>query len=1024
MLSLEAHSSLEFVVLSRKVFSRFFGDTDQVTSKYVSLKLIGSNVLTDSKVYPVTVLDSLPSNVIELHSLALLQQYGSDFGVESCLVRPIDKLPHLDVVVMSFPPEVASLLERCSRQKLVDIWAQEHESDPDFLIMKKDDQSRTLNGTVVHCEPCDQGFADKETQFIVMRGEALQAPYVQQSIALSVGRMQGSKLFDTAALSCGELDDYTSGISIATDDETAVVAMTAGDMNDLGILSGDIVDILGEQPVRVRVLAFIDPNNFNRGTVYMSPVLLLNLNWPNRVAVAVNGQDTSDTSIESMLPVATSLTLARVSTPATLDATLQHVFMLNLKKYFDSRRRVVSHEFYIPIPLDSELARSVFMAYDMQAMKVKVLPEGVPDTIAWFKVTGGTYEENGEQPLLNTQCVVDPHRTRLIQAGVVAEPLPFGDKQRVLKEYLGIHSQYLYPSVEMAGKRTFQYATTLKKIINTGFDIHGLETSVLVSSSSRSMGKSVVVRSVSEDTGSCLLELDGYDLLNAGSSSKTIGTIRGKADRVIQSCSRVIIFIKHIEALCKSVDQQQQQLRQQSDSLSTQIVGLMAEYAAKNTIMVFSANEPDAVSDILRSRIKFEVEVTVPTDGERRLIFSSLLNHHNANDQYDYRIGDDVSLETLALQSAGLTPNDISCVVTSAKNNALERIEVTDLPLFQRIALDSGYVKIAASDFEKSINAARGKNSDSMGAPKIPDVKWEDVGGLDSVKGEILDTIDMPLKHPELFGGGMKKRSGILFYGPPGTGKTLLAKAIATNFALNFFSVKGPELLNMYIGESEANVRRVFQKARDAKPCVIFFDELDSVAPKRGNQGDSGGVMDRIVSQLLAELDGMSDADGEGVFVVGATNRPDLLDEALLRPGRFDKMLYLGISDTHEKQATIIQALTRKFKTGPDFQPINVAKQCPFNYTGADFYALCSDAMLNAMIRTAGIVDRKIKKYNEGSEKPVTTRYWFDNVATEKDTDVIVEIEDFSKARESLSASVSQDELQHYLAVKQNFEGK
>lgn len=129
---------------------------------------------------------------------------------------------------------------------------------------------------------------------------------------------------------------------------------------------------------------------------------------------------------------------------------------------------------------------------------------------------------------------------------------------------------------------------------------------------------------------------------------------------------------------------------------------------------------------------------------------------------------------------------------------------------------------------------------------------------------------------------------GVLLYGPPGTGKTLIAKAVATSCALNFFSVKGPELLNMYIGESEANVRRVFQRARDARPCVIFFDELDSVAPKRGNHGDSGGVMDRIVSQLLAELDGLSGGKtGADVFVIGATNRPDLLDPALLRPGRY-----------------------------------------------------------------------------------------------------------------------------------------
>lgn len=226
-----------------------------------------------------------------------------------------------------------------------------------------------------------------------------------------------------------------------------------------------------------------------------------------------------------------------------------------------------------------------------------------------------------------------------------------------------------------------------------------------------------------------------------------------------------------------------------------------------------------------------------------------------------------------------------------------------------------------------------------------------------------MDTIQLPLEHPELFAGGMKKRSGILLYGPPGTGKTLLAKAVATEFTLNFLSVKGPELLNMYIGESEANVRKVFQRARDARPCVIFFDELDSVAPKRGDKGDSGGVMDRIVSQLLAELDGMSSAGNSGkgdVFVIGATNRPDLLDPALLRPGRFDKLLYLGVSKDHDSQLKIIEALTRKFRLHQSLDLKKVAEKCAFNYTGADFYALCSDAMLKAMVRKISEVDKKI----------------------------------------------------------------
>ena len=201
---------------------------------------------------------------------------------------------------------------------------------------------------------------------------------------------------------------------------------------------------------------------------------------------------------------------------------------------------------------------------------------------------------------------------------------------------------------------------------------------------------------------------------------------------------------------------------------------------------------------------------------------------------------------------------------------------------------------------------------------------------------------------------------------------------------MNFFSVKGPELLNMYIGESEANVRRVFQRARDAKPCVIFFDELDSVAPKRGNLGDSGGVMDRIVSQLLAELDGMSGGkESANIFVIGATNRPDLLDPALLRPGRFavcisiihivagfdfsrsrfDRILYLGVSDSHEAQVNILEALTRKFRLDPGLDLRAIAQKCPLNLTGADFYALCSDTMLNAMSRKAEAINAKICKY-------------------------------------------------------------
>lgn len=422
----------------------------------------------------------------------------------------------------------------------------------------------------------------------------------------------------------------------------------------------------------------------------------------------------------------------------------------------------------------------------------------------------------------------------------------------------------------------------------------------------------------------------------------------------------------------------------------------------------------------------------------------------------------DTSLKTFATQTAALQAGDIKSLALRAHDIALQKAcKSAGVPIDH---LKRAGLPLTTADISKALDDARASYSDSIGAPKIPNVSWDDVGGLASVKADILDTIQLPLEHPELFAEGLKKRSGILLYGPPGTGKTLLAKAVATSCSLNFFSVKGPELLNMYIGESEANVRRVFQKARDAQPCVIFMDELDSIAPKRGNQGDSGGVMDRIVSQLLAELDGMASGKGGNVYVLGATNRPDLLDPALLRPGRFDRMLYLSVATSHEAQLGILKALTRKFKLDPELDLADIAEQCPFNYTGADFYALCSDAMLGAMTRATSLIDQKIEELNappvdqrpiSGQDrkglglgirngtgmgngnsqtqtqtqttihwpKVITPQWYLSTIATPAEIEVRVNRRDFEDALGKLVPSVSQSEMEHYERVQREFKG-
>ena len=288
----------------------------------------------------------------------------------------------------------------------------------------------------------------------------------------------------------------------------------------------------------------------------------------------------------------------------------------------------------------------------------------------------------------------------------------------------------------------------------------------------------------------------------------------------------------------------------------------------------------------------------------------------------------------------------------------------------------------------------------------IPNVKWEDVGGLQTAKQEIIDTVQLPLLHPEFF--KLRPRSGLLLYGPPGTGKTLLAKAIATECSLNFISIKGPELLNMYIGESEKNVRELFDRARTLQPCVLFFDELDSLAPKRG-QGSDLGVMDRIVSQLLTEIDSLQTA--QKLFIIGATNRPDLLDPALLRPGRFDKMIYLGVPDDLESKVKVFEAQTYKFNLQVRSFEL-VAQACVGCYSGADIYAVCAQALADSYLEKVAELERRFREYveNEIYEEVLG----FDDWVVAQDLRVVVTQEKFEQAVKKIRPTISEGDLDRY----------
>merc|ERR1712203_315132 len=243
---------------------------------------------------------------------------------------------------------------------------------------------------------------------------------------------------------------------------------------------------------------------------------------------------------------------------------------------------------------------------------------------------------------------------------------------------------------------------------------------------------------------------------------------------------------------------------------------------------------------------------------------------------------------------------------------------------------------------------------------ETPNVTWDDIGGLESVKRELKELVQYPVEHPEKFlKFGMMPSRGVLFYGPPGCGKTLLAKAIANECQANFISIKGPELLTMWFGESEANVRDIFDKARSAAPCVLFFDELDSIAKSRGGSvGDAGGAADRVINQILTEMDGMGSK--KNVFIIGATNRPDIIDTAIMRPGRLDQLIYIPLPDDGSRMA-ILKSNLRKTPVSDTVDLPYLAKTTR-GFSGADLTEICQRACKLAIRES---IDADIRREKE-----------------------------------------------------------
>lgn len=448
-------------------------------------------------------------------------------------------------------------------------------------------------------------------------------------------------------------------------------------------------------------------------------------------------------------------------------------------------------------------------------------------------------------------------------------------------------------------------------------------------------GKTLLAKAVANETNANFYTIGGPEIMSKyyGESEEKLRNIFEQAEKNAPS----IIFIDEIDSIAPKREESGELERR----IVSQLLSVMDGMSSRGKVVVIGAtNRINAIDPALRRPGRFdrEIEIGVP-DRNGRL---EILQIHTRGMPIDR----DVNLEKLADISHGFVGADLQALSKEAAMRALRKV-LPEIDLSSQSIPGETLRKIVVTmqDFIEVINEMEPSAMREVFV-EVPDVKWSDIGGLQTIKQELQEAVEWPLKYQEIFThADAQPPKGLLLYGPPGTGKTLMAKAAANESEANFISIKGPELLSKWVGESEKGVREVFRKARQASPCIIFFDEIDAIAPSRGaNFGDSH-VTERVISQLLTELDGLEILTN--VIVIAATNRPDIIDVALLRPGRFDRILYVPPPD-RDSRIQIIKIHTKKKPLAEDVKFEELADHTD-GYTGADIASLSSAAVMLAL---------------------------------------------------------------------------
>jgi len=448
-------------------------------------------------------------------------------------------------------------------------------------------------------------------------------------------------------------------------------------------------------------------------------------------------------------------------------------------------------------------------------------------------------------------------------------------------------------------------------------------------------GKTLLAKAVANESGAHFIAINGPEIM-----SKFYGESEARLREVFKEAQEnapAIIFIDEIDAIAPKREEVTGEVERR---VVAQLLALMDGLQSRGQVIVIAAtNRPDAVDPALRRPGRFDREIAIGVPDKRAR--KEILQVHTRN----MPLADDVNLDEIAEITHGFTGADLAALAREAAMHAIRRfLPKIDL---EKEVIPAGVLeelKVTRDDF---MNAFKEIHPSALREVyvEVPEVSWNDIGGLQKVKQQLIEAVEWPIKHPEYFEEmGIDPPRGILLYGPPGCGKTLLAKAVANESEANFIAVKGPEILSKWVGESERAIREIFRKAKEAAPCIVFFDEIDAITPRRGSRHDAG-VTDRIVNQLLTEMDGISLL--KGVVVIAATNRPDIVDPALLRPGRFDRIIYVPPPDKVAR-LEIFKVHTRRMPLAPDVDLEQLADRTE-GYTGADIAAVCREAAITAL---------------------------------------------------------------------------